>query len=315
MTRTEFCAFLRGHDNFVILTHRRPDGDTIGSAAALCRGLRQIGKTAFVLTNEQFTPRFGPFLDGLTCEALPAGATVISADIASEGLLSFDAVRLQLMPVCAVDHHGSNSLACPKLVEADKAACGEIVYAVLTELGVTVTKQIAECLYTAISTDTGCFKFSNTTANTHRTAAALIAAGADVYPINKLFFDTKSFARLRLEAKLTDTMEFYAGGAVGVCMMPKNLLAEFTVTEDDLDSISGFARSIEGVRIGIMIREVEDGLGKISLRTEAPYDASAICQRLGGGGHAAAAGASVPGGIEGAKAAILQALRDSGVKL
>ena len=315
MTRTEFCAFLRGHDNFVILTHRRPDGDTIGSAAALCRGLRQLGKTAFVLTNEQFTPRFGPFLDGLTCDALPAGATVISADIASEGLLSFDAVRLQLMPVCAVDHHGSNSLACPKLVEADKAACGEIVYAVLTELGVTVTKQIAECLYTAISTDTGCFKFSNTTANTHRTAAALIAAGADVYPINKLFFDTKSFARLRLEAKLTDTMEFYAGGAVGVCMMPKSLLAEFTVTEDDLDSISGFARSIEGVRIGVMIREVEDGLGKISLRTEAPYDASAICQRLGGGGHAAAAGASVPGGIEGAKAAILQALRDSGVRL
>ena len=315
MTRTEFCAFLRGHDNFVILTHRRPDGDTIGSAAALCRGLRQLGKTAFVLTNEQFTPRFGPFLDGLTCDALPAGATVISADIASEGLLPFDAVRLQLMPVCAVDHHGSNSLACPKLVEADKAACGEIVYAVLTELGVTVTKQIAECLYTAISTDTGCFKFSNTTANTHRTAAALIAAGADVYPINKLFFDTKSFARLRLEAKLTDTMEFYADGAVGVCTMPKSLLAAFTVTEDDLDSISGFARSIEGVRIGIMIREVEDGLGKISLRTEAPYDASAICQRLGGGGHAAAAGASVPGGIEGAKAAILQALRDSGVKL
>ena len=122
-------------------------------------------------------------------------------------------------------------------------------------------------------------------------------------------------ARLRLEAKLTDTMEFYAGGEVGVCTMPKKLLAAFTVTEDDLDSISGFARSIEGVRIGIMIREVEDGLGKISLRTEAPYDASAICQRLGGGGHAAAAGASVPGGIAGAKAAILRALAESGVRL
>ena len=134
----------------------------------------------------------------------------------------------------------------------------------------------------AISTDTGCFKFSNTTSNTHRTAAALIEAGADVYPINKLFFDTKSFSRLRMEAKLTETMEFYADGTVGVCVMPKRLLAEFSATEDDLDSISGFARSIEGVRIGVMIREVEDGLGKISLRTEAPYDASAICQRLGG---------------------------------
>ena len=129
MTRAEFCAFARAHDNFVILTHRRPDGDTIGSAGALCLGLRQLGKTAFVLTNEQFTPRFDPFLDGLVCEALPAGATVISADIASEGLLSFDAVRMGLTPVCAVDHHGSNSLACPKLVEADKAACGEIVHA------------------------------------------------------------------------------------------------------------------------------------------------------------------------------------------
>ena len=230
MTRAEFCAFARAHDNFVILTHRRPDGDTIGSAGALCLGLRQLGKTAFVLTNEQFTPRFDPFLDGLVCEALPAGATVISADIASEGLLSFDAVRMGLTPVCAVDHHGSNSLACPKLVEADKAACGEIIHAILLELGVTVTKRIAECLYVAISTDTGCFKFSNTTSNTHRTAAALIEAGADVYPINKLFFDTKSFSRLRMEAKLTETMEFYADGTVGVCVMPKRLLAEFSAT-------------------------------------------------------------------------------------
>ncbi len=315
MTRAEFCAFLRENDNYIVLTHRRPDGDAIGCAAALTLGLRQLGKTAFVLQNEQFTPRFAPYLAGLVCAQPPQDATVISADIASEGLLSFDAVRLGLYPVCAVDHHGSNSLTCPKLVEADKAACGEIVYALLLMLGVTITKPIAGSLYVAISTDTGCFKFSNTTANTHRTAAALIEAGADAYPINKVFFDTKSFSRLRLESRLTDTMEFFAGGAVGVCAMPKSLLAEFSVTEDDLDSISGFARSIEGVKIGVMIREVEDGLGKISLRTEAPYDASKICGLLGGGGHAAAAGASVPGGIEGAKTAILQALRTSGVEL
>lgn len=315
MTRTEFCAFLRAHDNFVILTHRRPDGDTIGCAAALCLGLRQLGKHAFVLSNEQFTPRFAPLLDGLICRELPAAATVVSADIASEGLLPFDAVRMNVQPVCAIDHHGRNSLSCPKLVEADKAACGEIVYAVLCELGVVISKRIAECLYTAISTDTGCFKFSNTSANTHRTAAALIDAGADVYPINKVFFDTKSFSRLRLEAKLTETMEFYADGAVGICAIPQSLIEAYHVTEDDLDSISGFARSIEDVKIGVMIREVEDGLGKLSLRTEAPYDASAICALLGGGGHAAAAGASVPGGIAGAKQAVLRALRDSGIRL
>lgn len=121
MTRAEFCAFVREHDNFVILTHRRPDGDTIGCASALCLGLRQLGKSAAVLRNEQFTPRFAALLEGLVCEDAPADACVISTDIASEGLLSFDAVRLGLTPVCAVDHHGSNSLACPKLVEADKA--------------------------------------------------------------------------------------------------------------------------------------------------------------------------------------------------
>lgn len=315
MTRTEFCAFLCSHDNFVILTHRRPDGDTIGSASALCLGLRALGKTAYVLSNEQFTPRFAAYLDGLVCTQLPEQATVISADIASEGLFSFDALRLQLAPVCAVDHHGRNTLTCPKLVEADKAACGEIIYAILRELGVVITSRMAECLYTAIATDTGCFKFSNTTANTHTTAAALIAAGAKVYPINKVFFDTKSFARLKLEARLTETMEFYAGGTVGVCAMPKSLLQELHVTEDEIDSISGFARMIEGVKIGIMIREVEDGMGKLSLRTEAPYDASGLCQQLGGGGHAAAAGATVPGGIAGAKAAILRVLADSGISL
>ena len=303
------------HDNFVILTHRRPDGDTIGCASALCLGLRQLGKTAFVLTNEQFTPRFNPFLDGLVCETLPADAAVISTDIASEGLLSFDAVRMGLTPVCAVDHHGSNSLACPKLVEADKAACGEIVHAILQELGVSMTKRIAECLYVAISTDTGCFKFSNTSANTHRTAAALIEAGADVYPINKLFFDTKSFARLQLEARLTGSVELYANGTVGICTLPKAWLTQLHISEDDIDSISGFARSIEGVEIGIMIREVEGGMGKISLRTSPNYDAAALCRELGGGGHAAAAGCSVAGGIDAAKAAILDVLRRSGVQL
>ena len=108
MTRAEFCAFLREHDNFVILTHRRPDGDTIGCASALCLGLRQLGKSAAVLRNEQFTPRFAAMFEGVVCEDAPADACVISTDIASEGLLSFDAVRLGLTPVCAVDHHGSN---------------------------------------------------------------------------------------------------------------------------------------------------------------------------------------------------------------
>lgn len=316
MTIPETAQFLREHDRYVILTHRRPDGDAAGSAAALCRGLRALGKHAAVLDNPQFTKKLRPYVEGLTCESAGEGSTVISTDIASEGLLSFGAEELAGRLELVIDHHGSNTLACEnKLVMPDRAACGEIVYALLRELGAPVDKQTAEALYVAVSTDTGCFKYSNVTGNTLRVAADLIECGADVAPINKVFFDTKSFARLKLEARLTTHVELYAQGLVGVCTLPQSWIEELSISEDDIDSISGFARAIEGVEIGVMIREVEGGMGKISLRTSPRYDACALCQRLGGGGHAAAAGASVEGGIEGAKRAILDVLASSGIKL
>lgn len=316
MTRSRLCRALSCRDDFVILTHRRPDGDTTGCAVALCLGLRALGKKAWVLQNRQFTPRFAPYLEGLICEGAGEDATIVSVDIASLGLLSFDAEALADRIDFAVDHHGSNSLPLEqKLVEADKAACGEIIYDLLCELGVAMDQRMAEALYLAISTDTGCFKFANTSANTFRVAQKLVEAGARIFPINKLFFDTKSFARLRLESRLIDTMEFYAGGTVALCAIQPAWLQELSLTEDDIDSISGFARSIEGVEIGIMIREVEDGLGKLSVRTGTRYDASALCQELGGGGHAGAASASVSGGIAGARAAILSVLSRRGIIL
>ena len=315
MTKLETARFLRENDNFVLLTHRRPDGDAIGSAAGLCLGLRAMGKTAWVLKNRQLTPKLSPFADGLIIDTCPENATVISVDMASLGLLSFDAEEQQLggRLSFAIDHHGSNDLAVPKLVQPESAACGEIILELLEALEIPVTKKIAEALYLAVSMDTGCFKYSNTTEKTHEAAAKLIAAGADVYPINKAFFDTKSFARLQLEARLTDSIELYGGGIVGLCTMPRALLEELHISEDDVDSISGFARSIEGVEIGIMIREVENGGGKISLRTSENYNASELCRALGGGGHAAAAGATVPGGIAGARHAILSLLAQRGI--
>ena len=315
MTRLEMAQALRAHDNYIILTHRRPDGDAIGSAAGLCLGLRAMGKHAWVLKNRQLTPKLSPFVETLLTDACPENVTVLSVDMASLGLLSFDAEELGLGEkiALAIDHHGSNDLHAPKLVEADSAACGEIILELLALLDVTLTEKMANALYLAISTDTGCFKYSNTTAHTHESAARLIHAGADTYPINKAFFDTKSFARLRLEAELTHSIELYAGGLVGLCTMPKSLLQELHISEDDVDSISGFARSIEGVEIGIMIREVEDGGGKLSLRTSEHYNASELCKALGGGGHAAAAGATVPGGIAGARHAILSLLAQRGI--
>ena len=151
------------------------------------------------------------------------------------------------------------------------------------------------------------------TADTLRIAAACKDAGADTYPINKLFFGTKSFARLKLEARLTGSAEFYADGKVALVELPQAWLDELGASEDDVDSIAGFARAIEGVELGITVRDVEGGNGKLSLRTGGSYDACKLCQELGGGGHAAAAGATVPGGIAGAKRAILDVLRRKGI--
>lgn len=306
LTLNETAAWLQGRDCFVVLTHRRPDGDTIGCAAALCRGLRQLGKTAHILRNPQFTEKYRPFLEGLTCGEIPEGSHVVAVDIAADHLLPYD------LPECTVelviDHHGRNTeYALAGHVVPEAAACGEVIGELLQELGVVVDKAMAEALYVAISTDTGCFRYSNTTADTLRSAAFCKDCGADTYTINHIFFQTKRLPRLQLEARLTEHTEFHAGGMVAISAIYDSWREELGLTEDDIDDISGFGREIAGVKIAAMIRQTPDG-GKISLRTSPDYDASAICATLGGGGHKAAAGATVPGGIEEAKAAILKAI-------
>ena len=298
LTIREAADFLLRNDNYVLLTHRRPDGDTIGSAAALCAGLRSLGKTAHVLENPQFTEKFRPWLGKLTCETLPSSACVVSVDIAAENLLPFD------LPDCAIelqiDHHaGNRQFGLQAFVDASAAACGEIILRLLQLMDVKLDASMGAALYVAISTDTGCFQYSNTTAETLRIAADCKDAGADTYPINKLFFGTKSFARLKLEARLTGSAEFYADGKVALVELPQAWLDELG--------------AIEGVELGITVRDVEGGNGKLSLRTGGSYDACKLCQELGGGGHAAAAGATVPGGIAGAKRAILDVLRRKGI--
>lgn len=304
---TETAEYLRTNDNYLILSHRRPDGDTVGSSAALCLALRKLGKQAFLYKNPQFTPKFAPYFTGLTADTVPENATVLSVDVAAEGLFPFGAEQAKV--ALAIDHHGTNSgfaeLAC---VDASAAACGEVIWALLPLLGVQPDQKIAEAVYVAVSTDTGCFRYSNTSASTLSVAAACKACGADTYSINRVMFEIKRKARLQLEAYLIDTMEFYADGKVSVNAMPTEILNKLGITEDDINDISGFGRNVEGVEIAVMLREVEDGVGKVSVRTSPAYDAAKICARFGGGGHAAAAGGSIPGGIAAAKKTVLASI-------
>lgn len=305
-------AFLRERDDFLILTHRRPDGDTVGSAVALCHGLRAAGKRAAILRNPQFTARYAAYLEGLVVDDAPENACVVSVDTASTGLLLLGAEALYDRVELAIDHHGTHSdYAARAHVRGDRAACGEVIYELLRALPAPISPETAEAIYVAISTDTGCFRYSNTTANTLRVAAEMKDLGADTFHVNKVIFSTKSFARLRLEAYLIDTLDLRADGRVGVCALPNAVIAALGATEDDADDIAGFARGIEGVEVAVMLREVEGGQGKVSVRTDGTTrSAAAICAHLGGGGHVGAAGATIPGGIEAAKEAVLRAIAD-----
>ncbi len=306
--------WLLQRDDFLILTHRRPDGDATGCALALCLGLRSLGKTAWIWENPQFTARYAQRLENLTTKAVSETATIVAVDLATEGLLPMGgedfAGRIQL----CLDHHPSNTgYAEETLVQAECAACGEIIWDVLEAMGVKITKDMAEAVYIAVSTDSGCFRFANTTARTFRTAAKAVEKGAEIAPINRELFEIKSKGRLRLEARLMNAMEFYADGKVAIACLPQTWVEELEVTEDDLDSISGFPRAIDGVCVGVMIRDSEPGRAKMSVRTAGGYNASEYCAKLGGGGHAAAAGCSIPGTLEDGKQAILGVLREEKV--
>ena len=307
LTRSEAAQILRSHDNYTIITHRRPDGDTIGSSATLCMGLRQLGKTAHILTNPEITPKYAGLHQGLTKDAPEAGDFLVTVDVASPNMLP-DSFR-ELVFDLRIDHHGSATSFTPvELVDPGAAACGEIVYGVLTEMGAELDIPMANALYTAVSTDTGCFRYANTTADTFAVASACAKAGAEVFPINQALFETNSLARLKVQSYMLEKAIFLQDGKIAICPLPKAVEAACGAGEDDLDNISGFPRTIEGVELAVTIREEGENRVKMSVRAVPGRDASALCAKFGGGGHKGAAGASMNLCMDEAVAAVIAEL-------
>lgn len=310
MTYTEAAAWLKSHDRYLILTHKRPDGDTIGCAAALCRGLRGLGKTAHICPGTGETHLFTPYLEGLLAPEGYEPDTVVSVDIAARSLFTKAGEPwLERGIDLAIDHHPSQEFfAKETCLDASRAACGEIIYDILKELG-QVNKETAEPLYVAVSTDCGCFQYGNTSADSHRVAAALMDTGLDVFPLNKRHFRTKSWARLQVERLIVERMHRYEDGRIAVAPVSLSLMDEAGATEEDMEDIAAFLGQIEGVETSVTIRELAEGGCKLSVRTSAGLNATKVCALLGGGGHAAAAGCTVSGSLEQAEEQIMDAIR------
>ena len=300
LTVRKTAALLKSWNNILILTHIRPDGDTVGCAAALCAGLRAIGRTAYLYPNPSLTdaniltPYFAPY-------AAPddfAPDKIVSVDIATENLFPDNMRCFKGRVDLAIDHHPSfEAFGRQNIVRPGAAACGELLYDILAEMG-HVTTEIALPLYVAISTDCGCFAYANTTAHTHAVAAALMRTGIDYKSVNKAFFRTKTRVRMRLEAELLKSAEYYDKGRIVFMTVPLSLVESLSATESDTEELSSLGGQIEGVDCAITARELSPDEWKLSVRTGKRVNATKVCQLFGGGGHAAAAGCTIKAPLE-----------------
>jgi len=309
MTISEAAVFLRENDGYIILTHSHPDGDTIGSAAGLCLGLRAMGKQAYVARNPEVVGRFGHMVEHLEPPDDFIPKTVLSVDTADSALFPKCFGQLSKNVVLSIDHHPNNgSYAKNLLVDTACAATGELAALLLGALKVKLTHDIASVLYIAIITDTGCFRFENTTSRTLRIAADLIDTGINAAAINTDYFETKTLSRFALESELLRDIECV--GKTAVVFLTLEKISNTKAAYDDIDGISSLVKTIPGVEVGITLREESDDSVKASVRTSPNYAANSICSKLGGGGHARAAGCLIKGDISQAREKMLNAVYD-----
>ncbi len=292
--KTEFSVAvseLKNADNILVLTHANPDGDTLGSGFALVRALQKLGKRARLLNNDRIHEKYAYLSENLMQEDFEPDY-IVSVDVAEKKLLGEkikaeygDRVNL------SIDHHESSKFFAEKTyVEPGSASACEIVYLLIKALGAEIDSDIASCIYTGLSTDTGCFRYSNVTVRTHIIAAELLALGADSVKINERMFDRKTVGDIRLQKLCYDNLEVYSQGRLAVISVTKKMLSDCGVDKTALDAIKPITRQIEGVSIGLTVKEEDNGNVGVSVRTDESYDAAAICAHFGGGGHARAAG-------------------------
>jgi phosphoesterase RecJ-like protein len=299
---------LRTLDRVLILTHVRPDGDTIGCAAALCAALRRIGRTAFLLPNPELTRNSAPYFKPYEAPEDFVPDAVVSTDIAAVSLLPENAKPYAERIVLAIDHHPSfEFFGRENIARPQAASCGELLYEIIARL-CPITPEIALPLYVAVATDTGCFVYTNTTPDTHRVAAALMSTGIDYRSVNKNYFRTKSRRRLALEAEMLRTMEFHDQDRVVLLTVPMSLMEQVQAGESDAEELSSLGGQIEGVDCAVTMRELRPDVWKLSVRTGPRVNATDVCRELGGGGHAAAAGCTVEAPLSVARQRILDAI-------
>lgn len=308
MNHLDCADWLRQRDGFLLLTHRNPDGDTLGSAAALCSALRRLGKQAYLYPNDGVIEKLRGFVEPFYAPEDFSPGYVIAVDVAAERMFACGfAGKVDL----CIDHHPSNSrFAGELLLDAKRAACGEIILELICMLCGKPTKEEADLLYIALSTDCGCFQYANTDKRAFSDAAALLEWGADNYRLNEMLFRKVSPARIKLEGLIYQSMSLHLDGKLVFALVTDEMLRQAGATEDDCDDLAGLAGRVEGSLVSITIRDWPGGASKVSVRSGEGFDSCALCARFGGGGHKMASGCNIPVPPEKARELLLRAVEE-----
>ena len=300
---TEIVKQINDAQNIVIMTHTNMDGDAIGSASALCHALRSLSKRCVILLEDEI-PGYLKFMhdhehgsgDPFFVHEMPfVPQLAIAVDCGDAGRIE---KRLDVYKACAtkicVDHHvQTEKFADYSVVEPDASATGLLIYQLINELNVPVDKEIAEDLYVAIMTDTGCFRYSNTSAQCHLVAAELYKAGIEYDKLGTLIYDTLPLAQIRLEALAVDHMELFAENKACISFVTQKQLKDLGAGYDMTGSCIDVLRKVDTVEIAAFLKEHDDESIKLSLRAKSFADVNSVARALGGGGHIKAAGATM----------------------
>lgn len=303
MNARDAARLLQEKNNILLLTHKNPDGDTIGAATALCSALRRRGKTAWLYPNSQVSAKLERWCESYFAPADFCAEYTVAVDVATEKLF---AQGFEGNVDFCIDHHPTNShYARREFILPDRSSCGEIVLEIIKALCARPNREEANLLYIALSTDTGCFQYSNVNARSFRAAAELAEAGAELQLLNLSFFRKVSDARIRLEGMIYNSMSFHHGGQVVAATVTREMMRAAGATEDDCDDLAGLPGRSESGLLSLLIREQPDGSSKVSVRSLPGISSSEVCAAFGGGGHAQAAGCTIAEPPERAKEMLL----------
>lgn len=303
---------LHENDNIIIISHANPDGDTLGSGFALLRALLKLGKKANLICSDLIPSKFDFMYEDLKTVEVSHPQFIMTVDVADIKLLGRNYEEKYTGKInLAIDHHGSNKMdADYLLLDEHAAATCEIMFNIIKEMQVDIDDKIADCIFTGLSTDTGCFRYTNVTAQTHRIAAEMLEKGARAGHINRLMFETKTVTYVALEKLAMATLESHFDNLCQIITVTQEMFRISGSNESECDPLAPKTKQVEGVFIGVVLREKEDGTFKASVRTNDPMNAAEICGKIGGGGHKNAAGCQLNGPLEDAKKAILNVIGD-----